>query len=334
MAYNYKVYFTERPKNRVVRWDPDIGSVDVVAGGNAAHGPDQELHDPYGLAIDATGALLIADKLSHRVCRLTNSRIAPLQMRDVAGDRVPHGGRRPYSFRSVMCCPTGLWVEESGALLCAFSDDHTLYRIHPDGRLEHLLGILPNQYALIPTIPPDAAPEQLANTPLYGPTAVVKRRDGTIFFIERGYQTVREYHPQRGLRSLFPHALFYEWQFKTSAPETSRMEQYHPAFPSSLALDSDENLFISDVKHRCVLKADLKTGVVERVLETNGPKPGGPAAIRFDANNVAWVLDSSAGAIGAYNTGKSKWSATPTVLRHVASDPISLHAAGAGLVLG
>jgi hypothetical protein len=32
MDFGYKVYFTERRRNRVISWDPDHGDTQVVAG--------------------------------------------------------------------------------------------------------------------------------------------------------------------------------------------------------------------------------------------------------------------------------------------------------------
>ena len=112
MAYGYRIYFTERAKHRVVRWDPDTGGVATVAGGETAgNDADQRLRDPYGLAIDRGGHLLIADKLNHRIMRLTN-RLECLQHHAADGHRHVCAAT-PLHRRGgpdILQCPTGLFV--------------------------------------------------------------------------------------------------------------------------------------------------------------------------------------------------------------------------------
>lgn len=72
-----RLYLSEYFGHRVVRLDPKSGRVEVVAGtGEAGRGDDGEpaagaaLRNPDGLAIDAGGDLLVADKGNHRICRI------------------------------------------------------------------------------------------------------------------------------------------------------------------------------------------------------------------------------------------------------------------------
>ena len=188
MAYGYRIYFTERAKHRVVRWDPDTGAVVTVAGAESAAGAaDQQLRDPYGLAIDRDGHLLIADQLNHRITRLTSRmEMLGVQVEDRHRQR---GAQTPLHRRSgpdVLQCPTGLFVEADGSLLCAYSDDHTIYRRHPRGRLDLVLGVPPNRPQVFGAFQEVVPPAAVAEVGIWGPTGVVKRPDGTIFFIERG----------------------------------------------------------------------------------------------------------------------------------------------------
>src|SRR5579863_8599308 len=144
MGFGYAIYFVERNKNRVVRWDPDSGDVDVVAGDSKADEPEQTLKEPYGLILDARGSLLVADKLHNRVCRIDQGRLTALQLTDPAGSRTGHSDS-PRNYDPRLRTPTGLFAEEKNSVLCTFSDDHTIYRIHESGELEHLLGVLPNR---------------------------------------------------------------------------------------------------------------------------------------------------------------------------------------------
>ena len=60
------------------------------------------------------------------------------------------------------------------------------------GRLQLALGVPPNRHALFEGYFDTVKADKLAQTPLHMPTGVVEASDGTIYFIERGYQAVRE----------------------------------------------------------------------------------------------------------------------------------------------
>lgn len=71
------IYIAEYFAHRVVRWDPVAGRVEPVAGtgeaGRVADGAQatrSPLRTPDGLALDALGNLLIADKGNRRICRI------------------------------------------------------------------------------------------------------------------------------------------------------------------------------------------------------------------------------------------------------------------------
>src|SRR5262245_10980186 len=164
MAFGYAVYFTERARNRVIRWEPDTGHVDVVAGDPANGDLSQKLRDPYGLTFDKKGTLLIADKLNNRICRLRNGKLEAIPLRDTDGHRERKvGSRRSYSPE--LLCPTGLFIEKEGSLLCSFSDDYTVYRIQPDGRLELVLGVTRNRNYHFTHTQERVSPAQVRDTP-------------------------------------------------------------------------------------------------------------------------------------------------------------------------
>lgn len=337
MAYGYAVYFTERKKGRVVRWDPDSAEVDVVAGEPKDGEPSQKLSEPYGLVFDQDGFLLIADKLNDRIVRLKNGRLDPIPVVDVDGHRAP----LPDTFRGYSpnpICPTGLFAERLGNILCSFADDYTVYRIHRNSRLEHLLGIVKNRNYHFTGTREVVSAKDVRDTPIEVPVGIVSRSDGTIYFIERVPQIVREFHPLRGLKCVFPLSRAFEWSRKSKAPDRAQIQDYHPGIPSSLALDLSENLFLTDILHGCVMRIDLAAKEVRKVLQMwqdGESKAGGPAALAFGPDGTAWVLDSAAHTVRAFSpTSRGPWKERPVRLDSIKGEPLELPISGSGIALG
>lgn len=334
MGFGYNLYFTERSKNRVICWNPDQGTTKVVAG-DGATGPaeDQRLHDPYGLAVDTSGHVLIADKLRHRVMRLTN-RLDVCQTQDRDGHRRDRPDTPAHQKNRIPWCPTGLFVERSGSVLCSFSDDHTIYRLHPDGHMELILGIPPNRPQIVGTCPTFVPQAHIRDAMIWGPTTLVSTDKGVIYFIERGYQTVREYTPGQGLRTLFPPQKYVTFRDRPIAPNAGRLEDFHPTYPSGLALDGAGALYLADATQRTVMRLDVAAGTFTTVAEipvSAGPR-GGPAAITFGPDGTAWMLESRSGSVRAYRApANGPWQAMPTVLSARGSESLTVNVAGAGL---
>jgi hypothetical protein len=308
MAYGYRIFFSERIRNRVVCWDPDAGTATIVAGdGVTGSGDDQRLHDPYGLAIDASGHLLISDKLQHRIVRLTN-RLEAVDARNC--ERVgAHGVHRSRNMERPKC-PTGMHTGRDHSLLVSMSDDHSIRRIHPDGRMEVVLGVADGGPVLFGE-PPVAIPEALVrSTPVRVPAGLVERQDGSLIYIERGYQLVRHYVPGRGIASLFPHDQARVWRGHRETPARIAMRDYSPVYPTALAEDARGQLFLADAWHRCVWQMDLAQGMLIKVMETpaDPARPdGGPAALACGTDGTLWVLDYGDGRISGHLQTPTGW---------------------------
>lgn len=332
MAFGYAVYFADRAKHRVVRWDPDSGDIDIVAGGVAG-----ELNSPYGLAFDKDGKLLIADKGNHRIIRLESGRREPFPIRESSGKRA-RLPETPKGYILDFLSPAGLFARRNKAILCAFYDDYSIYDIHPDGRADLVLGVLRNRaYNL--TRAREVIPEaELPTTPLHMPVCVVEQSDGTLFLIERGSQVVREYTPGRGMRSLFPLSKQSEWASKVEAPSELSLGDYHPAYPGSLALDLQERLHIAEIGHGCVIRIDLESQYVRRVMESRGASKaerGGIDALTFGPDGTAWVVDAAAGCVEAYSTANAnQWTPAGPRLTEVRGEPLKFLIGGCGIVAG
>ena len=305
--FGYKIYFTERPKNRVMCWDPDSDDLTVVAGEPADGAKDQLLEEPYGLALAHDGSLLVTDKHHNRICRIRGERLEPMATRDASGSRA----RLKERYRDMPATPTSMWPMPDGTLLCTYCDDGTIYRIQRDGSLELFLGKPRDGTFAISGCRAVVPPEDVPGTPVVFPTDIVARDDGTVFFIERGYEVVREYHPQRGLRSISATDRRKQWSMRGTVPDSIPLAEFQPVYPTSLALDSEGRLFIADSGVRCVLRIneDKTASCVMRSPKPEKPVGGGPAGITFGPDGVLWVLDTSHGTLqGLSSSGGDGWT--------------------------
>lgn len=340
MSFGYAIYFSDRKRNRVVRWDPDNGDVDIVAGANGDQDPSQQLSDPYGLAFSGPD-LLVADKFHHRVCRIRGKgkKLETVALKTVDNHRARNAESPAFYNPDEFLCPTSLFGEPSGSVLCTFFDDHTIYRIHPDGRLELILGVVRNVPHLKDEPRETVSPKEVRTTALWGPTGVVERSDETIFFVERDAQIVREYHPKRGMRSVFALSQLGRWNQASEAPVEGSVRDYHPVSPCSLALDSKGKLLVCDTMHSSVLRVDLERGRFRRVhLSQRKPQTyidRGPLAVAFGSDGTAWLADSAAESIQGYVVGKGEdWVPLNARLDSVQGEPLLFTPGGMGLVLG
>lgn len=336
MTFGYDIYLSEHDRNRVIRWSPDTGHVEVIAGEPADGDPSQTLKGPYGLAFDADHNLLIADKYNHRICRLRGGRLEELRPRDAS--------RRPGDpwHQPKLMCPTGLWFEPSGSILCSYPDEGAIYRIRRNGTLQLVLGLDRRYDSKHPwCYGPDVPPEDVPHAPLDSPAGVVAHEDGTIVFIERSAQSLREFHPRRGLRYMFRNDRRGAFFRRRDLPETIVVDEYHPAFPASLTLDADDVLHVTDIQHGCILRLHRACGVLTRVLQVSRASSsalGGPNALAFGPDGTAWVFNTVRNAVEAWRpTGSGPWIDLEVRLTEVGGSPFRVRAdraGGTGLVAG
>jgi predicted esterase/sugar lactone lactonase YvrE len=143
-------YIADTGNRRVLLATPD-GTIRIIAGteasvGERSHlgfggdgGPatQAELSFPYGLAVDAAGALYIADTENHRVRKVaadgTITTVAGTGMPGFSGDGGP-------AIAAELNAPWGLALDTAGNLYIADSGNHRVRRLAPDGSITTVAG--------------------------------------------------------------------------------------------------------------------------------------------------------------------------------------------------
>jgi len=294
---NQDVYFTDRFNHSVIRWNPTTGE-------SASMTRPGELSQPYGLAFDHAGNLLIADKLNNRFCRLRNGSLEVFKTHDPDGHRI---GRFPHLVDSP-CHPTGIMSDPAGGYFAVYSQDCTIYHIDERGGLKLLLGMHGNKSWSFEGMAAHIPESELYRQPLFMPTGMARRSDGALFFIERKPQNIRWYESGRGLRYLFPLVEDHDARAVPEEVEAIDLEDFHPCYPTGIAFDAEDVLHIADTGQRCIWRIDTDRGVAYKITRSSGdPFRAGPFAFAFSPDGDCWFVDQSGVRGIRRTTAKSIW---------------------------
>ncbi|MEW6684379.1 MAG: fibronectin type III domain-containing protein [Nitrospirota bacterium] len=128
---NGHVYVSDRGNHRLRRIDAVTGRIATVVGTGAAGlggdgGPASAavLNGPSGLAVDAAGALYVADTNNHRIRKVAGGVIST-----VAGGGTAGLGDGGAATAAQLAAPQGVSVEASGTLYIADTNNHRVRRV-------------------------------------------------------------------------------------------------------------------------------------------------------------------------------------------------------------
>ncbi|MGW7712198.1 NHL domain-containing protein [Streptomyces sp. wa1063] len=180
------VYVADSANNRIRKITAD-GKISTVAGtGAAGSGGDNgraasaQLNKPYGVAVDSTGALYIAEFGGHRIRRVAAdgkiTTFAGTGAAGSAGDGGPAGSAQ-------LNAPYAVAVDRDDAVYIADSVNHRVRRVAGDGKISTVAGTGTAGFA------GDDGPATAAK--LNKPYGIVVDTTGTLYISEYGNHRVR-----------------------------------------------------------------------------------------------------------------------------------------------
>jgi sugar lactone lactonase YvrE len=136
------VYISDSQNNRVRRVDTS-GIITTVAGngtggfsGDGGPAAMAELHNPYGIAVDNSGVLYIADTLNNRIRKVVNGTITT-----VAGNGAPsYSGDGGLATGAGLNNPTGVAVDNLGNLYIADQRNNRIRMVQSSGIITTFAG--------------------------------------------------------------------------------------------------------------------------------------------------------------------------------------------------
>ena len=268
------LYLSDTMNHRVRRVDGKTGVITTVAGtgkngfsGDGGPATRADLNEPYGIALDLSGNLFLADRLNRRVRRIEG---ATGIITTVAGD-----GSKAFSGDAGQANMAGL-VEPNGVAL-----DRDGGRLFIADVADHRVRVVDLRTGLISTLAGngkgshhgDGVPAAAAS--IHGARAVEVGTDGTVYVLERQGNTLRSVDPKTGI-------------IRTIAGTGAKgyTGDGGPALkatfdgPKELAVDRAGNLFLVDTENHAVRRIDAKSGTITTVAGTGrqgGDGDGGPA---------------------------------------------------------
>ncbi len=272
------LYFADRSNQRVRRVAPN-GTIATVAGGSDVFGFSgdggaatlAQLNFPWGVAVDDTGNLYIADTDNNRVREVAaNGIISTLAGTGIAGSNGDNGPAAAAQLNS----PRGLALDSAGNLYIAEALGNRIRKITPAGVITRVAGVDEAGFSGDGGLATSAT--------LNGPTAVAVDRTGTIFIADTVNSRIRKISPAGIIDTL----------------------AQLPSPPNGVALDTAGNV-LAAVNQR-VLKV-TPAGAISTIAGTasNQGADEGPATSVLFVGVRGLVVDS-AGTVYAASSGTHK----------------------------
>jgi len=268
------LYFSDTFNHRIRRVDARTGVITTVAGsGEAGHSGDDgpairaSLNEPYGIVLDRTGNIYVADRLNRRVRRID---AASGIVTTLAGT-----GEAAYFGDGGPAAKAGL-AEPNGLAL-----DAAERRLYIADVADHRVRVVDLATGMIATFAGtgqaehngDRGPAREAG--IFGARAVKLAADGTVYILERQGSSLRAVDPRTGIVDTVAGTGARGYGGDNGPALAAVFDA-----PKEMAVDRDGSLLIVDTENHAIRRFDPRTGTVLAVAggRQGGGGDGGPAS--------------------------------------------------------
>jgi DNA-binding beta-propeller fold protein YncE len=271
------------------------GSGATGFGGDDGIAIDAQLNLTVAVAIDTTGAVLIADQHNHRIRRVdlggTITTIAG------GGFRLPFEEGVPAT-EAILNSPAGIWVDDDGDLLIVDTGHHVIRRVDSDGLISTVAGI-----ADASGFAGDGGPATRAK--LNHPTRVAVGHGGELLIADRDNHRIRRVGPNGKISTIAGTGLAAFGG--DGGPATDAFLN----FPTDVLPDGAHDFLIVDTSNDRVRNVD-RDGVITTIAGggTQPPADGLPATSVL-LTGVAVAHDRAGGLLVCDEVGHRLWRLTP-----------------------
>ena len=268
------LYFSDTFNHCVRRVDARSGVITTCAGcGEAGYSGDggpagrARFNEPYGIAVDSSGNIYVADRHNHCVRRVDS---ASGTVTTFAGNASSgFGGDDGPASRAALVEPNGLALDPAqNRLFIADVADHRVRVVDlVSGIIWTFAGTGDAEHG------GDGGPATAAG--IFGARAVKVATDGTVYILERQGSTLRAVDPRTGIIT----TIAGTGKRGYGGDDGPALAAVFDA-PKELAIDRGGNLLIVDTENHVIRRVDIRTRTVATIAGSGrqgGDGDGGPA---------------------------------------------------------
>jgi len=280
------VYVTQ-PSQGTIRKITSTGMVSTLAGtvgttGNVdAPGAAARFSFPWGLAIDGSGHLYVADFNNNSIRKISPTGIVTTVSATVgspqyiAADdvgkvyKINLGSSRISETGARLDSIAGIAVDKSGNVFLADSNDHTIHRVSPSGTMSLLAG----------SSGVEGNTDGLGSAARFrNPQGLATDSDGNVYVADSGNNMIRKISPSGSVSTL---AGATYWPLVGMADGAGTVAQFRN--PTSVATDSVGNIYVADSGNFTVRKISPggQVTTLAGTAHVMGTKDGTTASIQL-----------------------------------------------------
>jgi streptogramin lyase len=234
---------------------------------------DANLWRPFGLAVDRTGNVYIADVENNKI-RKINSNTGILTT--IAGNGIQgYGGDGKQATLAKLNYPYGVTLDDSSNIYIAEFYNHRIRKVNAKTNI--ITTVAGNGKQGTQGSIGDGLPA--IDAILYFPTSVAVSKSGDIYIADQGNHKIRKVDFGTGIISTIAgvagNGEGYDGGLAINSPLN---------YPYGVALDSSNNVYIADRQNHRIRKINSKTGIITTVAGDGINGYGGDNNIATDAN--------------------------------------------------
>jgi len=291
---SHNLYIADADNNRIRKVTNSTGKISTIAGttlsgwtGDGGPATAATLYDPYGITLDSSGNIFIADLLNHVVRKITTDG----KINTVAGNNAANfSGDGGPATSATLDRPLGVVTDSAGDLYIADSFNHRIRIVTPDGNINTYAGSGVANYA------GDGGPA--INADLNRPFGICLDAAGNLYIADSANNRIRMVAPSGIITTVAGTGTV------GSAGDGGPATKAQLNRPWDVKVDAAGDLFIADYGNSRI-RMVTPAGVINTIAGGSGPGYTGdggaatgadinePTGLAIDTNGNIYIADSS-----------------------------------------